>query len=358
MIQSKLFQLILLTIFLFVNLYFVFAYENVITFFLVYGGFVVILVVLLLLVIVFFVTIKFELNILYYVIYLSTVVALLWCLVFTLKKPVRKAFEERSKKRYTYEHSGGRRVFKTELETKAAVAIYNNDTTALKQCIKKGLNVNATGDQGTFLVYAIHSDNPDLPIFKILLDHGADPNVKDGSGNSMAQLCTSPYRGRSKELLKLLLVKGMQVPHYWFFYEEKALDVFLEFGVSINQKFKVSYYESNHKGKQIARSPDFRLVQHAFPNSVLRSGEWTPIMVLASGVWLQKAKNMYARGVDISWKDENGVDLLQILESKKTIVSNNLHDIHITETAVEIQEFINDIKKASNHSEDSDPRNL
>jgi hypothetical protein len=290
MLLSKSTQLIVLFGFLVVNLYLLFAYENDLTFIFVYGGYVVFLVGLLILSIVFFMSIKYDLEALYYTAYFLTVGLLVLCLAFTLNKPFNKFFEKGREARYEFEHSGGRGVFKSQLETEAAVAIVNQDTTSLKRCLKKGLDANAVGKEGPFLFFAVRN-NAALAVFRILLSHGADPNAKDKSDNSLAAVLNSTYPSRRNEILRLLLNYEMEIPEDWFFFEDELLDAFFEKGVSINQKAKVSYYESSYKGKRVTWSPDYKVRSEAFSNLVLlRNAEWTPMMILATDIWLHKAE--------------------------------------------------------------------
>jgi hypothetical protein len=306
-----------------------------------------VLIGLFLLAVVFFISIKYELSTIYYAAYFLTLSALLYCLAFSLKKPISKVLEHQREVRYEYEHSGGRGVFNSSLETDAAVAIVNQDTITLTRCIKKGLNVNAVGYEGTFLIFAVRN-NAAFPIFRILLNHGANPNVTDNSGNSLAVVLNSATLNRKNDLFRLLLNRGMKVPEYWFFFEDSVLDIFFEKGISINQKFKVNYYQSMYKGKRVSWSPDYTVNKGAFRNPRLHTAEWTPIMILAADFHVNKAKRFHELGADISFKDENGVDLLEILETKKIIISNDL--TRIIDNVGTMDSFIQEIQKSASSS--------
>jgi ankyrin repeat protein len=65
-------------------------------------------------------------------------------------------------------------------------AAYDNHTTA-KKFLEKGANVNARGNlDWTPLLFAVHNEN--LRSVKMYLGAGADPNVKDATGQTVLQL--------------------------------------------------------------------------------------------------------------------------------------------------------------------------
>lgn len=91
-------------------------------------------------------------------------------------------------------------------------AVVNNDTTAIKDFVKKGADVNFVKEQGwvkiNLLTTAVNKKNADA--VKVLLQHGADVNWEDGFNTTALMYAAS---SGNIEIVKLLLNKGADIKH-------------------------------------------------------------------------------------------------------------------------------------------------
>ncbi len=91
-------------------------------------------------------------------------------------------------------------------------AVVNNDTTAIKDFVKKGADVNFVKQQGwmkvNLLITAVNKKNADA--VNILLQHGADVNWEDGFNTTALMYAAS---NGSLEIIKLLLDNGADIKH-------------------------------------------------------------------------------------------------------------------------------------------------
>jgi ankyrin repeat protein len=83
-------------------------------------------------------------------------------------------------------------------------AVVNNDTIAIKQFVQNGANVNFVKQQGwvkiNLLITAVNKKNADA--VKILLQHGADVNWKDGFQTSALMYAAASGQ---EQIIKILL---------------------------------------------------------------------------------------------------------------------------------------------------------
>lgn len=91
-------------------------------------------------------------------------------------------------------------------------AVVKADTTAIKDLVKKGANVNFIQQQGwmkvNLLITAVNKKNTDA--VKVLLQNGADVNWEDGFNTTALMYAAS---AGSIEIVKLLLNNGADIKH-------------------------------------------------------------------------------------------------------------------------------------------------
>lgn len=91
-------------------------------------------------------------------------------------------------------------------------AVINNDTTAIKDFIKKGAEVNAVKQQGwtkiNLLITAVNKQNAEA--VNVLLQNGADVNWEDGFNTTALMYAAS---NGNISIVKLLLDNGADISH-------------------------------------------------------------------------------------------------------------------------------------------------
>ena len=91
-------------------------------------------------------------------------------------------------------------------------AIVNNDTTAIKDFVNKGADVNFVKQQGwvkiNLLITAVNKKNVDA--VTVLLRHGADVNWEDGFNTTALMYAAS---SGNIDIIKLLLNNGADIKH-------------------------------------------------------------------------------------------------------------------------------------------------
>jgi ankyrin repeat protein len=91
-------------------------------------------------------------------------------------------------------------------------AVVSDDTTAIKDFIKKGANVNFVKEKGSMkvnlLITAVNNKNFDAA--KVLLQHGADVNWQDGFNTTALMYAASIG---NVAITRLLLNKGADIKH-------------------------------------------------------------------------------------------------------------------------------------------------
>ena len=91
-------------------------------------------------------------------------------------------------------------------------AVVNNDTTAIKDFVKKGADVNFVKQQGwvkvNLLITAVNKKN--VEAVKVLLQNEADVNWKDGFNTTALMYAAS---GGNMDIVKLLLDSGADIKH-------------------------------------------------------------------------------------------------------------------------------------------------
>lgn len=91
-------------------------------------------------------------------------------------------------------------------------AVVNNDTTSIKDFVKKGADVNFVKQQGwmktNLLITAVNKKNADA--VKILLQHGVNVNWEDGFYTTALMYAAS---GGKIDIVKLLLDNGAAIKH-------------------------------------------------------------------------------------------------------------------------------------------------
>ena len=82
-------------------------------------------------------------------------------------------------------------------------AVLDINTEALKILIDRGANINIKEDNGNTPLWlaVMHNDeNDQTGIIKLLLDNGADPQIKNNHGNSLYKALAMP---KNKDIVKL-----------------------------------------------------------------------------------------------------------------------------------------------------------
>lgn len=92
-------------------------------------------------------------------------------------------------------------------------AVVSNDTTAIKDLVSKGANVNFIKEQGwvkvNLLVTAVNKKN--IEAVKVLIQNGADVNWEDGFNTTALMYAAS--NGNNMPIIKLLLDNGADIRH-------------------------------------------------------------------------------------------------------------------------------------------------
>jgi outer membrane protein assembly factor BamB len=101
----------------------------------------------------------------------------------------------------------------SSLDEQLVVAAAKGDVSTVADLLKKGADVGATNEYGTTPLY-FAADQANLPLVRLLLDHGADANRLDlYYGKSPIRLAAIPYSGVTEnetraEIIELMLAKG------------------------------------------------------------------------------------------------------------------------------------------------------
>jgi hypothetical protein len=95
--------------------------------------------------------------------------------------------------------------YRTALMNYLGLAIVNGNVGQARDILNHGApaNITFTQDGSTMLMFAVNSGNEDM--VKLLLEYGADPNVRDKEGNTALSLAEEDER---KDMADLLLKYG------------------------------------------------------------------------------------------------------------------------------------------------------
>lgn len=103
-------------------------------------------------------------------------------------------------------------LFAQNMEDSLYQAVVNNDTTAIKDFVKKGADVNFVKQQGwvkvNLLITAVNKKNVDA--VKVLLQNGANINWEDGFNTTALMYAAS---SGNLQIVKLLLDNGADITH-------------------------------------------------------------------------------------------------------------------------------------------------
>ena len=79
-------------------------------------------------------------------------------------------------------------------------------STQVVALLKSGVNVNERTRSKSYALNAAAVEN-EIDVIRILLDHGADPNVKNSQGDTPL-ICATKYAGGKAETVELLIKAG------------------------------------------------------------------------------------------------------------------------------------------------------
>ena len=82
----------------------------------------------------------------------------------------------------------------------------DGESTRVVSLVKGGVNVNGRTRSGSYALNAAAVEN-DIDVIRILLDHGADPNVQNSQGDTPL-ICATKYAGGKAATVELLVKAG------------------------------------------------------------------------------------------------------------------------------------------------------
>jgi len=89
-------------------------------------------------------------------------------------------------------------------------AVINSEVYTAKLLLEKGLTANIKDENGNTLLYRAVSNTRYLPLFELLLKHGADPNVVSSNGESPLHTISNRYWA-GEDIAELFLKNGANV---------------------------------------------------------------------------------------------------------------------------------------------------
>jgi len=103
----------------------------------------------------------------------------------------------------------------------------------MEELLKEGADPNTRfGGKETVLIRAAKST--DVPLIRLLVQHGADPNIGDDAGNTPIKILLDRHK-KNTEAIALVLEAGTEI-------NEKLADTFLESGLLTKRKVKSDPY--------------------------------------------------------------------------------------------------------------------
>lgn len=188
-----------------------------------------------------------------------------------------------------------------------------------KALINAGANVNQTGkDNNTNLCWAIENERYQLA--KILIDYGANVN-KEGDERvtplkaAVSRLSLKNYKEKNI-LWKNLLKKGAKTDEELFdyFFDNNDYGMEYYFAPKILKIISKEYVHNKMSQALVfAIKGENKKLQTLIKNNKVKESEKEKILAFAAAYCdIETLKLLKKQGYDIGWKDEDGVNLLQI----------------------------------------------